>query len=55
MVDYVLTFIEISKLPTTSSSSTVVVLKSIFAKYGIPEKTAMSDNGPQNVSTLLAK
>ena len=43
--------LEISKLTTTSSSSIITVLKSIFARYtyGIPE-VMISDNGPRFVS-----
>ena len=37
---------KISKLTTTSSSTVITVLKSIFARYGIPE-IMISDNGPQ--------
>ena len=42
-------FSEISKLTTTSSSSVITVLKTIFARYEIPE-IMISDNGPQYVS-----
>ena len=40
---------EISKLTTTSSSSIITDLKSVFARYGMPE-IMISDNGPQYVS-----
>ena len=46
VVDYFSRIVEISKLTTTSSSFVTIVLKSIFARYGIPE-IMISDNGPQ--------
>ena len=49
VVNYFSRFVEISKLTTTSSSSIITDLNSIFARYGIPE-IMISDNGPQYVS-----
>ena len=49
VVDYFSRFVEISKLTTTCSSSIITILKSIFARYGIPE-IMISNNGPQYVS-----
>ena len=44
--DYYSRFMEVQKLNTTTSSSVVTHLKSIFARFGIPT-TMISDNGPQ--------
>ena len=49
VVDYFSRFVEISKLTTTCSSSIITILKSIFARYGIPE-IMISNNGPQYMS-----
>ena len=46
VVDCYLRFMKVQKLNTTTSSSVVTHLKSIFAKFGIPA-TLISDNGPQ--------
>lgn len=51
VIDYYSRFVEIALLTSTSSPSMVNRIKSIFARYGIPE-TVMSDNGPQFVSTF---
>lgn len=45
-VDYFLTFLEITKLTQTTSRHDVTVLKSIFARLGIPDEV-VSNNGPQ--------
>ena len=37
VVDYFSRLVEISKMTTTSSSSVITALKSIFARYGMPE------------------
>ena len=39
-------YFETIKLKSTTSSSIIEVLKSVFSMYGIPE-TVISDNGPQ--------
>ena len=44
--DYFSRYPEVIKLTTTTSSSIISALKSIFARYGIPEEV-LSDNGPQ--------
>ncbi len=46
VVDYYSRYIEIAKLHSTTSTSIINHLKSIFARHGIPE-SVMSDNGPQ--------
>jgi len=46
IVDSYSRFIEIAKLPDTSSSRVIQHTKSIFARHGIPT-TVKSDNGPQ--------
>ena len=46
LVDYYSRWIDIAFLKTTTSSSVIEHTKSIFAKFGIPEKV-VSDNGPQ--------
>ena len=46
VVDYFSRFIETQKLSSTTSSSIIVALKSMFARHGIPD-TVVTDNGPQ--------
>ena len=46
IVDYQSRWIEIVRLPQTTSRSIVNHMSSIFARYGIPE-LVVSDNGPQ--------
>ena len=46
VIDYFSRYIEIAKLNALTSASTIVHLKSIFARHGVPE-TFFSDNGPQ--------
>ena len=46
VVDYYSRFPEVVKLPSTTAPTVVTALKTIFARYGIPE-TVFSDNGPQ--------
>ena len=47
--DYYSKFFEISKLTSTSASSTIKHIKPHVARYGIPEEV-ISDNGPQFAS-----
>ena len=49
IVDYFSRYPEVIKLSSTTSSSVIKVLKSIFSRHGIPE-TLVSDNGPQYTS-----
>ena len=46
MVDYYSKFPEIVKLCDTSANTVIKEIKSIFARYGIPDEL-VSDNGPQ--------
>lgn len=49
-VDYYSNFFEVDHLPDTRSLTVVNVLRTQFARYGIPT-TVISDNGPQFSST----
>ena len=46
IVDYFSLYPEVTKLTSTTSATTISVLKSIFSRHGIPE-VLRSDNGPQ--------
>ena len=52
VVDYYSRYIEIAKLTSTSATSVITHLKSIFSRYGIPT-VVMSDNGPQYAATAF--
>ena len=54
VIDYCSRFIEIAKLSTTTSTSIITNLKSIFSRHGIPE-IVRSDNGPQYSSEQFAE
>ncbi|GFO24240.1 Pol polyprotein [Plakobranchus ocellatus] len=54
MVDYFSRWIEIALLNKTTTSSVIEHMKSIFAKFGIPE-ILISDNGPQFASREFAQ
>ena len=54
VVDYFSRYPEVIKLSSTTSSSVIAALKSIFARHGIPE-TLRSDNGPQYSSQEFAQ
>ena len=45
-VDFFSDYWEIDLLPDTTSDTVVILSKSQFARFGIPE-TALTDNGPQ--------
>ena len=49
VVDYFSRYVETTKLASTTSSAIISALKSIFARFGIPE-IVVSNNGPQFVS-----
>ena len=49
LVDYFSRYAEVIKLQSTTSSSVISAMKSVFSRYGIPE-LLISDNGPQYVS-----
>ena len=46
VVDYYSRYIEVARMEKTTSAATINVLKSIYARHGIPE-VLVSDNGPQ--------
>ena len=54
VVDYFSRFPEVVKMSSTVSASIISVLKSLFARYGIPE-VFRSDNGPQYSSEEFSR
>ena len=48
-IDYCSNFWEVDRLPNTKASTTILKLKSHFARYGIPDQV-ISDNEPQFTS-----
>lgn len=54
VVDYYSRFPEVIKLSSTVSTSIIAALKTLFARYGIPE-ILRSDNGPQYSSEEFAQ
>jgi hypothetical protein len=48
VVDYFSRFPEVIKLTSTTAQSIIVALKSLFARYGIPQEV-ISDNGPSTL------
>ncbi|GFR83268.1 Pol polyprotein [Elysia marginata] len=54
LVDYFSRWIEIALLNKTTTSSVIEHMKSIFAKFGIPE-ILISENGPQFASKEFAQ
>lgn len=54
IVDYYSRYIETAKLSSTSSSTVIQHIKSIFARHGIPQEV-VSDNGPQYSSREFHK
>ena len=50
VVDYYSRFVEVVGLKTMEATEIIQALKSIFARFGIPEML-VSDNGPQYVAT----
>ena len=52
-IDYYSNFWEVDRLPNTKASTTILKLKSHFARYGIPDQV-ISDNGPQFASDKFA-
>ena len=53
VVDYFSRYPEVVKLSSTTSNHVIAVLKTIFARHGIPE-VVRSDNGPQYSSQEFA-
>ena len=53
-VDYFSKYPDIALLPDTSADSVISALKTIFARFGIPD-TCISDNGPQYASYKFAE
>ena len=54
IVDSFSRFPEVVQLFSTSSQTVVGILKSVFARFGIPE-ILVTDNGPQYASKHIAK
>jgi transposase InsO family protein len=54
LVDAYSKFPEVVKMKSTTSTSTINVLRSIFSRQGLPE-VLVSDNGPQFVSSEFQK
>ncbi|KAK3108744.1 hypothetical protein FSP39_014647 [Pinctada imbricata] len=54
VVDYYSRYFEVIELTSTQSKVIIQKLKSVFARFGIPEKL-VSDNGPQYSSAEFAK
>ena len=52
--DYYSRYFEMSYLDSTTSKSVIKQMKSIFSRFGIPEKV-VSDNGPQYSSSEFTK
>ena len=52
-IDYYSNFWEVDRLLNTKASTTILKLKSHFARYGIPDQV-ISDNGPQFTSEEFA-
>ena len=46
VVDYFSRYVEVQELSTTTASKVIAILKTIFARYGVPSQF-VSDNGPQ--------
>ena len=46
VVDYYSRFVEVQKLNSTTSTSVITYLKSLFSRFGIPVEM-VTDNGPQ--------
>ena len=46
LVNYFLLYIEIARLPTTTTTAVITQFKPVFAHHGIPEEL-ISDNGTQ--------
>ena len=53
VVDYYSCYFEVSHLNSTTSKSVIKQIKSIFSRFGIPEK--VSHNGPQYSSSEFTK
>ena len=49
IIDAYSKWLEIFLMPTTTSTKTIETLRSLFARYGLPEQV-VSDNGPQFTS-----
>ena len=54
IVDSFSRFPEVVQLPSTSSQTVIKILKSVFARFGIPE-VLVTDNGPQYASKHMAE
>ena len=51
--DYFSGFIEVERLRSTMSGTVIKALKSLFARYGVPDMI-VSDNGPQFACHLVS-
>jgi len=54
VVDSCSKWIEVEPMRTTTSEKTIAVLRTIFARYGLP-KEIVSDNGPQFISSAFTQ
>ena len=54
VIDAYSKWLEVFPMSTTTSSATISQLRTLFARFGLPE-TLVSDNGPQLASTEFAE
>ena len=52
VVDYYSRFVEVQKLSSTTSTSVIMHLKPLFARFGIPAEM-VTDNAPQFASNEM--
>lgn len=54
IIDYFTKYVEVAKLQSSNTQALITIMKSVFARYGIP-KIIYSDNGPQFQSTEMER